>query len=771
MKCFKCGTELPKKSKFCPKCGQAQGFSEELINGAKNGDQDAISELYNRTYNNVYFTVKALIKSEDTILDIVQDSYVKGFKSLSQLQEPDKFRAWMKKIAHNRAVDYLRKTKPVLFSTMSTENDEIFEFEDDKVENLPEVVIDQKETTRLIQEILDSLNEEQRLVVGMFYYEQMSVKEIAETLGISENTVKSRLSYGRKKIEAQVKELEKKGTKLYSLAPLPFLLLLFKNADAQAAELPNANILQFVQKECASNSGNRPNSAKSGSAKAETAVKTATGTVSKGIVAKIVAGIVAAAVIGGGVAGIIALNKTDESNKVEQTVEEIQENNEEQKTELLSEEIYQTILDEYGAAMGVDPYDENVEFPNINYVMMNYYYQQKGDYDEAYPTGFYYDYYDIDGNGTDELLISYGLEPENIVDVYGIKDNQAHKLIHETSLGERSQLNIYPDGKMILVGSGGANLHSVTVYTFEKDGITLTEDTETFEGQFNLDAVLTEKSGNQVAINTSDLTSNSSESIRLDWKPIDPHWEVAKDKSPKKYIGQYMNGNDWNAGKFTIEENDETTVKVRLEAFKNRSDRELTTVFDGLGYRAKDGLVIEINGKQAKITDSTYGFYFEASPSLKLEWALDPYIYEEEYVAMGPIDDSNTSTQTGTVDLTKYDGYSNLDDNSVGFRLDTADGNLAFVHCIQEYLPPGREKVSGEYPYIMNLKTADISGNTYTIYNMSNSHGDDISFQFFSIKFIFEENKVIMIVDTDGSKFAGGGANIIHSGTYELTKN
>lgn len=58
MRCFKCGTALPQGAAYCPKCGEYQGFSEALINRAKNGDQDAISELYHRTYNNIYFTVK-----------------------------------------------------------------------------------------------------------------------------------------------------------------------------------------------------------------------------------------------------------------------------------------------------------------------------------------------------------------------------------------------------------------------------------------------------------------------------------------------------------------------------------------------------------------------------------------------------------------------------------------------------------------------------------------------------------------------------------------
>lgn len=629
MKCFKCGAKLEADSKLCPKCGEPQGFSLNLIENAKNGNQNAITELYNRTYNNVYFTVKALIKSEDTILDIVQDSYVKGFKNLSQLQDPDKFRAWIKRIAHNSAVDYLRKTKPVMFSTMSTEDDSFIEFEDDRTENLPEVVIDQKETTRLVKEILDSLSDEQRLVVGMFYYEQMSVKEIAQTLGISENTVKSRLSYGRKKIEIQVKELEKKGTKLYSLAPLPFLLLLFKNMDAQAMEIPNTAILQSIQQECTAVSGaggtNTENVLK---ASTKSAVKTAGGTAAKGIAAKIIAGITAAVIIGTTV-GIVALNQKEEpqqeTQQITQDTQEVTEN----EIKLSPEEIYKPILDEYSLAMGADHNDETAEFPNINYVMMNYYYQYGG-YDGTYFTGFYYDYYDIDGNGTDELLIGYGSKFKDVVDVYGTKDNKPQKLIDEYSLGERSQLYIYPDGTMLLFGSGGAELNVIDTYKIKEDGVSLSVESETYEGDFNLDSALAEKSNNQEAVED------------FGWKPIDTKWDTESSGNSEEYIGQYINGNDWNAGIITIEANDSDSVKVRLEAFRNRSDQELSIIFEGTGYAVADGLVVDVSGKQVKLIKKDIGFILDAALSLKMEWDLDPYIYTGEYVSIMPIENDSS---------------------------------------------------------------------------------------------------------------------------------
>lgn len=144
-------------------------------------------------------------------------------------------------IANNLAKDWLKKSKPVFFTDIygGEELEDIpFEesIEDVRSELNPEMAMDQQEAKRLVMEILDHLPEDQRVVIGMFYYEEMSVKDIAQTLGVSENTVKSRLSYGRRKIKEQVLDLEKRGTKLYSVAPFVFFLYLLGKADKVSAE-------------------------------------------------------------------------------------------------------------------------------------------------------------------------------------------------------------------------------------------------------------------------------------------------------------------------------------------------------------------------------------------------------------------------------------------------------------------------------------------------------------------------------------------------------
>ncbi len=119
-----------------------------------------------------------------------------------------------------------------MFSDMRAEED-VFEYEvqDDNVSYQPETAYTRQETQLLVHELINSLSEEQRLCILMFHIEGLSISTIASILGCSENTVKSRLNYGRKNIRQKAEELQKKGYKLYNLAPIPFLLYLLRQEE------------------------------------------------------------------------------------------------------------------------------------------------------------------------------------------------------------------------------------------------------------------------------------------------------------------------------------------------------------------------------------------------------------------------------------------------------------------------------------------------------------------------------------------------------------
>ena len=305
MNCDRCGRPIPEGNKACPFCAsggeQAGDGLAGLVALAREGNQDALAALYEKTYNEVFYTIKSMIKDENTVLDILQDTYVKAFTHLDRFQGDTKFSPWVRQIGANTARDYLKKKKPMLFTDLAAgeEPDEPVEehFADLDAGNLPDEVLDRAETTRLVREIIDGLPEDQRAVIGMYYYQEMPVKEIAAALGASESAVKSRLLYGRRKIEAQVRDLEKKGTKLYGLAPIPFLLWLMGAQEAQAAQLPNGQILQNVL----------ASAGQAGAAGAGTASATGVGAASKGGTEAAVGAKAAASGLGAAKLGLIAV--------------------------------------------------------------------------------------------------------------------------------------------------------------------------------------------------------------------------------------------------------------------------------------------------------------------------------------------------------------------------------------------------------------------------------------------------------------------------------
>lgn len=226
---------------------------QEMVAAAQKGDMDAFGWLYEETYNRNYYIVIKMVKQEQDAMDILQDAYVKVFRSLHSFRYngSQSFASWTSKIASNTALDFLRKKNPVLFSQMQTEDGEelpVPEPEDESVENQPELALDRKETAQIVQELLECLSEEQRICVILKYVREMKVSEIAAECGCSENTVKSRLSYAKKRLLGERETLEKKGVRLYNVAPFTLLtMLLGKEADVYPAPEMSTGISALVE--------------------------------------------------------------------------------------------------------------------------------------------------------------------------------------------------------------------------------------------------------------------------------------------------------------------------------------------------------------------------------------------------------------------------------------------------------------------------------------------------------------------------------------------
>ena len=191
-------------------------------------------------------------------------------------------------------------------------------------QEVPDKALDNDETRRMIAELVDDLPDAQRQCVLLYYYDEMSVKDIAASLEVSENTVKSRLNYARKSIKEGVECYEKQGIKLYGLSPLPFLLF-FLGRDAKACGMTAEQAVQVVRQvlqnasaaavgtgaAAAANAaaGGSAASTAGGSAVAA-AAKTAAAAAGKGLFglsAKAIAGTLAGLVLAGGITGGILL--------------------------------------------------------------------------------------------------------------------------------------------------------------------------------------------------------------------------------------------------------------------------------------------------------------------------------------------------------------------------------------------------------------------------------------------------------------------------------
>ncbi|MBO4650671.1 MAG: sigma-70 family RNA polymerase sigma factor [Clostridiales bacterium] len=277
-----------------------------------------LEKIYNEGYRAVYWTAMALLKNEADAEDVVQDTFISFIEHYGNLEDTSKVVALLKKIAANKCLTRLKSVR-----TTNVEDEVLENLETVPEDFLPDSIVESAETRKIVMDIIEnSLSEEVRRTIILFYFNEMSTKEIAEALGVPQGTVLWRLNYARKKIKKEVEKYEEESnTKLFGM-PLPFLTKLFtKEAEQVPIKPMPASLLRLSASAEAASS-------EAGKQIAAEAIKKGTGIMSK----KIIIGCASALAVGA-LAGIIALNINNTSDKKE-------EKSRKETTEVTTEEAY-----------------------------------------------------------------------------------------------------------------------------------------------------------------------------------------------------------------------------------------------------------------------------------------------------------------------------------------------------------------------------------------------------------------------------------------------
>lgn len=185
-----------------------QCTDDVLVQAYVNGDNSAFDTLLTRYQERVFTYIMRLVKDEDLANDLFQETFVKAITTIKQgrYQSDGKFGAWITRIAHNHIIDHFRQEK--VLSTISADNEEVDvlnrkELSEGTIEDL--MIYDQTLTD--VRRLVELLPREQKQVLMMRYYENMSFKEIAERTGVSINTALGRMRYALMNMRKQVNEV------------------------------------------------------------------------------------------------------------------------------------------------------------------------------------------------------------------------------------------------------------------------------------------------------------------------------------------------------------------------------------------------------------------------------------------------------------------------------------------------------------------------------------------------------------------------------------
>jgi RNA polymerase sigma factor (sigma-70 family) len=180
-------------------------ISPELVREAQSGERDALICLLREIEPHVYRTAYYMLNNEQDALDVAQEALIRIYTKINSYEEKAQFKTWVQRIVTNICIDRFRKVKP----TVSVDEHEmVFSAEANVEDEVISTYIAQD-----INEAIQKLPDHHRTVVILRYVEDFSYNEIADSLDLPINTVKSYLFRARKQLQVLLQDYQKGGVK------------------------------------------------------------------------------------------------------------------------------------------------------------------------------------------------------------------------------------------------------------------------------------------------------------------------------------------------------------------------------------------------------------------------------------------------------------------------------------------------------------------------------------------------------------------------------
>ena len=181
---------------------------KELIHAYLKGNHQAFEVLLNRHRNKIYTSIYLFVKDSDLAEDIFQDVFIKIIDTLrkGKYNHEGKFLQWAMRISYNMCVDHFRKSKRRT-KVSATETFDIFDVLESKDDNM-EVTLMKSQLHKRVRSLVDQLPPEQKEVVILRHYADMSFKEISQLTRVSINTALGRMRYALINMRKMVNEAE-----------------------------------------------------------------------------------------------------------------------------------------------------------------------------------------------------------------------------------------------------------------------------------------------------------------------------------------------------------------------------------------------------------------------------------------------------------------------------------------------------------------------------------------------------------------------------------